>query len=203
MARPRNDGSKLEQQVAEWLRRRGYSARTNQHVRGEEAVRPYEVDVQATLRDRRWQRILLAALATVAVAVFISFSSAPEARQAATAINQTAASFSPGLAGSGVFLLGTVAAIVALIGLQRSTRRVWVECKDLKVRVKREHVNKLQGSVSDVRKLRSDGLGSKWKPTSVMLVSRSGFDQDAIAVARANKIECYEADAAGALTRVD
>jgi hypothetical protein len=88
--------------------------------------------------------------------------------------------------------------LIFIIAAKRSTKYVWVECKNLQGSIKRDLIMKLQYQFRDVRKF---GSWECW------LISTSRFDEDAIVHARAHKVTCYRVVEPGrrnmALHRVD
>jgi len=78
--------------------------------------------------------------------------------------------------------------LIGYLANKKQTKHVWVECKNLSSKVKRDHIFKLKSAVSDVRKARD----RKWNPDLVIMVSGAGFDIDALNFARANNILCYQ-----------
>lgn len=77
-----------------------------------------------------------------------------------------------------------------ILGLGR--KHLWVECKALKGRVKRHHVNKLVGYAREVYKA-WDERKETWYPHMLMIVSKTDFDIDAKGLANEHDVYCVEA----------
>lgn len=160
-----SDGVRFEERVESWLRKERGARFTERRARlqGRVASRGHEVDVHATARSSLWVFFLLVAIGAGVL------GTEPAVDAAATV----------------TLLLVTAAASVASYALFRP-RHFWVECKSGDTNVRRDVVWKLVMQVVDARELRQD-----WYPSEVWLVSRAGFDVDAIKFARESKIRCF------------
>ena len=69
----------------------------------------------------------------------------------------------------------------------------WAECKHIGVKVDKDMMYKLTGSVGNLRKSPS----APWKPDTVMFVAFNGFNDSALAIAKQEGIECYVPDGKG------
>lgn len=79
-------------------------------------------------------------------------------------------------------------------GFLSSGYDVWIECKAVKVN--RTHVMKLKGSVDDVKKACDEEI-EEWYPDEILIVSSSGFDIDALGLAKSYGFECWKANPKG------
>lgn len=71
-----------------------------------------------------------------------------------------------------------------------SERHIWVECKSGKKPVKRNSVHTLAGQVTDVLGL-NHAFTSDWVPDECWMFAASGFDFDALNIARKHAIRCF------------
>jgi hypothetical protein len=81
-----------------------------------------------------------------------------------------------------VYMLVLVIVKLAIVD-KRYGRTTWVECRDRLNKVSRRYVQ-------EVERRRDDAAACR--PHQVLIVSASGFDEDAILLARAYKIQCWE-----------
>jgi len=191
MERSNAKGEELEQHFAEWMKRKlRYTQVVFRHqVKGRVADRPYEVDIKARKFDARWEAARLLGVALVVLAALSAYL--PELRGVRYAIEQAVGSLVPSLASSGLFVLGVVAFIIGIKGRDRSVTHTWVECKNTKAPVKREHVMKLAAYIEDVEADRD----AKWRPDRVFFVAgEAGFDQDALNFTREHGFVAYQRD---------
>ena len=65
---------------------------------------------------------------------------------------------------------------------------VWVECKNLKSKVNRDHIIKLTQTVKRIRMSKN----ATWKPDKVLFFSAPGYVNDAIYFAKRSGVVCYE-----------
>lgn len=177
-------GKTFEEQVARFLEKRGWETMLGRHFKGRIAVRKHDCDIFATKRSLGWRLVTLVCLsfAGFGVAYWFGWFTADLPHRLLRSMDWLVPLS---------FLLGLLAA-------KRSTKYVWVECKNLQESIKRDLIIKLQYQFRDVRKF---GSWECW------LVSTSRFDEDAIVHARAHKVTCYRVVEPGrrnmALHRVD
>lgn len=198
----RAKGVELEEAFAEWMTTSlGFTAVSRDHyAKGKAATRAYQVDVHGRLYNPRWRVLYYVAFVIWALApAALIWPQQQDLAGINAAVEDTVRGIVPEAAGYGLALLGLVAAIVGRVGRNRTTLHAWVECKNRQTRVKRADIEKLQGAVRDVR----ENPGADWKPARVMMVSGSGFDVDALAIARTHGIECWERTATGLFRRVE
>lgn len=77
---------------------------------------------------------------------------------------------------------------------------VWVECKNLKSKVSRDHINKLNNSATDFH----DSKDNEFAFAELIFVSESGYSSEALNFAENHNITCYipdEKDGFKVLTR--
>lgn len=174
----RTKGKLFEQQVARFLEKRGWTPTLGRPFAGRIATRPHDCDIFAKRRNGWWSFLAIVCFSLV-VAGIAYWSGVEEV-------------------GQPLGLLTPFWLLVGLVAAKRSTKYVWVECKNLQQSIKRDLIIKLQYQFRDVRKF---GSWECW------LVSTSRFDEDAIVHARAHKVTCYQAVEPGgrnmALHRVD
>lgn len=179
-------GAAFEIQFAEHMRRDlGFSeAKVNQFLRGKTATRPYQVDVVGVKKQLLW-RLIYAASALVVLAGMLTIA-VPTAVPRVTNTMVAAGSRvqkATGLTsvGAGIAAIGAVAFIFAAMGDRNSRKRVWVECKARKARIKRADITKTVSSVEDVRayagRRRADAIDEVW------FVSTVEYDIDALGLA--------------------
>lgn len=72
-------------------------------------------------------------------------------------------------------------------GILRRQTNTWIECKNLKSNVKRDHVIKLQGKADDVNAAYQTGKEEK-RFDYLTIYSKSDFDQDAVGYAKMKDI---------------
>ena len=165
----RTKGKLFEQQVARFLEKRGWVPTLGRFFDGRIATRPHDCDIFAKKRSVGWSFVAVTCFLLMAADLaywFLPTWLSPELREAGGLLSWLTPPS---------FLLGLFAA-------KRSTKYVWVECKNLQESIKRDLIMKLQYQFRDVRKF---GTWECW------LVSTSCFDEDAIVHARAHKVTCY------------
>ena len=174
----RTKGKLFEQQVAHFLKKRGWEPTLGRPFRGRIAVRQHDCDIFAK-KTNGWLVFLAIVCFSLVVAGIAYWSGVEEV-------------------GQPLGLLTPFWLLVGLVAAKRSTKYVWVECKNLQQSIKRDLIIKLQYQFRDVRKF---GSWECW------LVSTSRFDEDAIAHARAHKVTCFQVVEPGgrnmAMHRVD
>jgi hypothetical protein len=187
-------GQALEREFAAWMESSLNYTSTKQRdlVNGNIAKRPYEVDVHGERFSQIWNALRIGSLLFIALAMAAYFwpdemSSVNDAAESAVS------SLAPSAAGSGLVIMAFVAFVAGYVGKKKATTHAWVECKDRKTSVKRADIEKLRGAVQDVQK----NPRAPWKPNDVIMVSGSGFDHDAISLARTYGIVCYQRNGAG------
>jgi hypothetical protein len=189
MRSEKHQGKSLEREFAEWMKSElGYTTtKMRQPIKGRVAERGYEIDIKAERYSRVWDIAwrLGIFLVILSIATYLLPNEMQSVRQT---MEKVVTNFDPALAGSAVFIIGIIAFIVAYLGKRKATTRAWVECKDTKSKVKRAQVQKLISSVQDVK----ENEAGAWKPDVVIMVSRCGFDADALNFAN-KEILCYEA----------
>ena len=87
-----------------------------------------------------------------------------------------------------IVVAAAIVAIVAIIAAVAHRRHIWVEVKSGETNVRRDVVWKLMSQVVDAR-----GLQQDWHPSEVWLVSKFGFDVDAIRFAKESRVRCFVA----------
>jgi len=183
-----NKGLQLEKDFAIWMRKKlGYTrVMPRQFVYGKIAARPYEVDIFG-IKERPLFKLLEfigVLLVLLSIAMLLGEMSGLQARLE-TLLSKTNIKFT----GAVLFIVGTMGLIIGYLGSHKQSTYSWVECKNLNTNVKRDHIFKLKSSVKDVRNERKS---KKWHPNTVIMVSGSGFDSDALHFARAHKMICYK-----------
>lgn len=162
-------GKTFEEQVAHFLEKRGWTPTLGRHFKGRVAVRKHDCDIFAKRTRPGFMLVTMFCLSLVAVGVAYWFGWLPpefEIRELGWVFDS----------------LALIGFLVGLLAAKRSTKYVWVECKNLQESIKRDLIMKLQYQFRDVRKF---GTWECW------LVSTSRFDEDAIVHARAHKVTCY------------
>jgi hypothetical protein len=169
-AAERNNGVSFEVKVERWLRRSRGARFTERRARqkGQIARRGHECDVHATMVSGLWPLTAVCAAFCGLACILIGVSGA-----------EAMIAFLPGFLG--------VVCVVLTAAFFLDPRHVWVEVKSGETPIKRDVVWKLVGQVSDVRGL----TAAPWYPSEAWLVSRSYFDIDALAFARAHGVRCF------------
>jgi hypothetical protein len=184
-------GKTFERTVSEWLKEHmGYTkTRRRSPVKGKIADRHYDVDIHAVKFSQIAHFVFRAGIFLALISFFTAISPKawPEATQFIEAIF-TAVGGRVTEAGAAGTVVGIAALVLGLWAKKQSIKHAWVECKDLKGKVKRAVVQKLAASVDDVR----NSEEAKWYPDIVMIFSRNGFDADALNFAKEHNIQCYE-----------
>jgi hypothetical protein len=163
----REKGKLFERQVAKFLEKQGWEPTLGQHFDGKIAIHKHDCDIFAKKTNVGWTIVAAACLSSVAMVVAYWFGVLPAELQIGSSINLLAIGF----------LLGPIAA-------KRSTRYVWIECKNLQQSIKRDLIMKLKDQFRDTMARR--GSWECW------LVSTSRFDEDAIAHAKAHRVTCFQ-----------
>ncbi len=170
-------GKDFEQEVAEYMKKKlGYTdTQLNERLKLNEDTRPWECDIHGRRYSMPWENIRKLGIVFATLSMLILLSGQKE---------------------TGLFflVLAIGVGLVSKVGksLDRSVD-VWVECKNLKSTVKRDHINKLVTTISEVKRSKN----AEWKPQAVLFFSASGYDKDAIYFAKRNNIICYRKHASG------
>lgn len=85
-------------------------------------------------------------------------------------------------------LIALVSIVYVFLGKKLSAKYAWIECKNLKTKVKRNQIFELTNKFKDYNNLKE----KKWNITSLMFFSSSGYDSDAKEFAKEHKIICFE-----------
>ena len=182
----RTKGKLFEQQVARFLEKRGWTPTLGRHFDGKIAVRKHDCDIFARKRSVGWSLVAIVCLLLVGAGIAHWLNLLPVELQELFSREVTPWGIVVGL------MLGPLAT-------KKSTKYVWIECKNLQQSIKRDLIMKLKDQFRDAAKMR--GTWECW------LVSTSRFDEDAIAHAKAHKVTCYQVVEPGgrnmALHRVD
>jgi hypothetical protein len=177
--RKRNNGRPFEDEVYGWLCSdpRYTEIAPEMRIRPREAMNPYRVDFacfefpeKLAFWSRNYKYLFnIPSLLLIPVMVL------------------SAKIFSPdfGIAVSVVMFIyiWTLIIVKHTIIDKRYGRITWVECRDRASKVSRRYVQ-------EVERRRDDAAACR--PHQVLIVSASGFDEDAILLARAYKIQCWE-----------
>ncbi|WP_246836757.1 hypothetical protein [Leptospira kmetyi] len=182
-----SDGKKLEEDFAKWAKRNLEYDFTELRtlVNGSSSTRPYEVDIRGIIYHRKYELIKKFGIAGIILSVVAFMDIVPGFKKLAENNFQK---HLPEIAGSTLITCGLIALGIWYFGKEREVENHWIECKDLKGKVKRKDVMKLSASVDDV----AENKTASWKPDRVIIVSSNGFDQDALAIAESKDIVCYE-----------
>jgi hypothetical protein len=186
-------GLQLEKDFAKWMRKKlGYNRiMFRQFVNGKVATRKYEIDIYAMKESFIWRFLEIIGIVLVVMAIFMLMG---ELNTIEYYLSNLLRRANIRLTGGMLLFVGLVGLLVGYLGSKRKSKKAWVECKNLKGRVKRDHIFKLKSVVRDVRKARKSRA---WHPNIVMMVSGNGFDIDALKMAKAHNITCYQRDGKG------
>ncbi len=181
-------GMSLEREFSEFMvRRLGYdSVKLRVPVTGRVAQRNYEVDVKGMKYERRWEPLTRVGIFLLLVAI-ATLLLPKEFRAVSTFFEGLIGGINPSLAAYAMFIVGALAIVLAYAGKRQSEVFAWVECKDRQSNVKRAQVQKLISSSEDV----IENEGAKWKPSILIMVSGSDFDEDALNFAEEHDIQCF------------
>lgn len=176
-------GHDFETQVAVWLERKLGCSRTrlNELVRLDKQLGCYECDVHAERSRFNWERARMLG----ATCLIFGFGSAAMQRWDLARPS---------------FVIGIIVAAFWLVGRRLSrSEHIWVECKDLRAPVNRDHINKLASTM----KRSMTSRVAPWRANKALFFSSSGYNRDARQVAKAEGIECYQQDRGGGFIRVE
>ena len=187
-------GMSLEREFAQWMENElGYSkTKLRIPVKGKVADRSYEVDIYAEKFSHLWDVLRFGGIVSFLAAGLVLL--APRDAQGLRHwMEQTVAGFVPDLAPYALLVFGIGGFVLGYNGKRKAMTYAWVECKDMRSNVKRAHVQKLAAAVDDAEQSRD----AKWKPDTVILVSGTDFDADAINFAREHGFLCYRRSRSG------
>lgn len=193
-------GGRFERQFAEHMREQlGFEkVKRNEWCKGSVSDRGYECDIHATDYSQIGLRVYQLGLVVVGVAT-LAFFMPMEFQWMRDFAAGFAVSGSADAANSGLLVLGALAAWAGWMGKRKSTKHVWVECKNRKSTIKRTDINKLVGAAEDVRALRAN---AKWVPDELWFASKqSAYDQDALNFAREKGVRCFVWEKGAAVER--
>lgn len=165
-------GRSFEKEVGEWLESTlGHRVvQRNERVKCASELKPYECDVHTRTYTSSWNKIQKAGLVAFVFAVLLMVSR--------TSTTQDI---------SGLLLIGIGLVVISAIKKCQRNYHVWVECKNLRTKVNRDQIIKLQTTTDRLRK----NPDADWKPDFVLCFSATDFERDALAIARQHGIECY------------
>ena len=165
----RTKGKLFEHQVARFLEEQGWTSMLGRRFSGKIALRPHDCDIFARKRSWGWSLVVVVCLLLVGAGLASLFpAELPVELQELLTPWGIAAGF-----------------VLWLPASSRTTKYVWIECKNLQQSIKRDLVMKLKDQFQDAIKAR--GTWECW------LVSTSRFDEDAVAHAMAHGVRCYQA----------
>jgi hypothetical protein len=182
-------GYELERHFAEWMKHRLHYTdfKFRERVKGRVSNYGYEVDIKARKFDPMWDNVRLLGAGLILLAVLSA--TLPQFRSIRYSVEQAVGTVVPALAPYGLLVLGFIAAVVGIGGRNRSVRYTWVECKNTRKPVTRDHIIKLAAYLNDIHELDS----VPWQPDDIFFVAgESGFDQDAINFIREHKFVPYQ-----------
>jgi hypothetical protein len=165
-------------------------------MKGKVTARPWECDIHGVGRSPVYRALCIGAsliflfgLTRLFVPTLFNDATAglQDAGQGVETTIQSSLGYS--VQGWGVAILGAALFYVGWSHLKKTTRHIWVECKDRKTSIKRTDVLKLVQAAEDVRA----NPQSKWSPTELWFAATCTFDQDALSVARDKGVRCFQA----------
>ena len=180
-------GRELEDSFADWAEEK-YDfeiAELRELINGAVSARPYEVDIHALKARTEYLYLKRAGIALMLLSGLLLLGFIPDIREYLEDIVRT---ISPENVPLSVFLPFSIGFFAYYFGNKKKEKHYWIECKNLKSKVNRAHVQKLHSSVDDVR----NNEQAPWYPDKVFLVSGNGFDKDALAHADEFEIKCFE-----------
>lgn len=165
-------GRSFEQEVTQWLENKlnHRLVHQNEWIECAKNLKPFECDVHTRTSIPYWDKIQKIGVLFIALSMFLLIIMAREIQAALL-----------------FFVMGFVMVIVSRIRKQQRNYHVWIECKNLKTKVNRDHIHKLRNTT----RLLAENRDAKWKPDFVYCFSATDFERDAIAVANQHKISCY------------
>ncbi|MES0490868.1 MAG: hypothetical protein ABUK01_12805 [Leptospirales bacterium] len=180
-----NKGLELETKFMNWAEKNlGYEDLKLRHlVNGQAAVRPYEIDIHGLQRRPAYKALGFIASALFILVFFIIGDEELMTYKLFAYIHEL---LPKGLIEYIPHIIIT-SFIMFLILARNYKTVVCIECKNLKTKVKREHVLKFLAVITDIY-----GGSLQWsKPCLLIFVSVSEYDQDALELAHANDIAYY------------
>ena len=184
----RSSGIELENDFAQFMEDELDCIETTQReiVNGKIATRPYEVDVHGVILNKKKHNLYIIG---IIILVFGALSLIiPELGNMAS---DTVALVEKSLIQYSSFIFIAIGGFLAWSYHDQRHEHIWVECKDLKTNVKRDHVIKLINAAEDLEKNEDKDM---WHAQHLYLVSGSNFDQDSLAFADEHDVACYRRD---------
>lgn len=184
-------GRQFEVEVEEWLRRNGYrDTERNVKVRVSEDVKPYECDVHGHSYSAIWIKLRRLGIGWfVLVWIYLLL----DAGGLRTATERAITTFELSASDASLLLIGVIGFVLGMVGKKRTGHHAWVECKNLKGKVSRDHVMKLAHAIELLEAYKS----ADWSPRYAMIFSATDFERDALHFARQHSIRCFRRTESG------
>ncbi len=160
----------LEESFAEWYSHKyNFDSYTRNESFAGESGRVYKGEGIHFVRHSSWQRninkfIVLVLLASVTVFLMIGFEES-----------------------AAILVLGTLGLWVGISNFKQMECHVWVKCIDQHEPISKEQMLKFIISAEDYKR----NLVASWYPDKLMMVSDSGYNWDALELAREREIVCF------------
>jgi hypothetical protein len=183
----RNDGKKFENEFARFavknLKFDNYKMRTR--VNGKDVKQHYEIDIHGEIINRKYIFLMYIGYLGIIIFFLTFFDFIPEIKEC---IEKYVTEFVPYTQNYPLFFFALISLVIGIYGKKKKVQHVLVECKNTKKKVNRSAISQLSDKVDEIR---NNPNPKQWKPDKIIFVSSSGFDEDALIIAKKHNFICY------------
>lgn len=155
-------------------------------IRGKNAKRPLECDLRGSKISWGWRAVgwvsttLFLVLTAWTIVLKLGLVDDSKVAEWSAELDPWLIAVEPRLQGFGFLFIATLPYAFLLFSIVKNRHYVWVECRARKTKIVKNYVYEVCGRRDEAKKDQDE----------VWIVSSSGFDEDALTVAHANKIHC-------------
>jgi len=172
-------GRSFEQEVSQWLEDKlnHLLVARNEWIKCANDLKPFECDVHTRASIPYWDKIQRIGVVLLGLGIVFLIAGAAQAQAIAPPF----------------LVFGVLLIVVSRIRKQQRNYHVWIECKNLKTKVNRDHMSKLHATTERLRRNRN----AEWRPDFVYCFSATDYERDALSIAKEHNISCYRKSGRG------